>query len=1245
MVLEDYDTALAFADFEIGQKKGVVVSGDIDTIYTTTAATTLSVDLMDGITVQSSAHDSYAASDYNFSLAFADGSAVNWLSVNATGQLSKSSDIVLGDHHLRLTLTDKLDGTLVATRDFVLNAGKTFSGVATVNPGQTSSNSSYTALQQSTPYHDIINGTNGVNIYDGGAGNDVISGAGGNDILRGGHGDDTLNGGTGDDFIDTGAGLHIIDGGAGNDTLSFAERPLATRINLGDSAKYKLVSGIWTAANDGTHIRAWVDVDNNDRVSASDGFDYVRGIENIIAGAGNDTLKGDANDNELTGGAGRDLLTGGGGNDIFDISDTAGTMGAADRVTDFTAGDKLDIGGARTAFIEHYDGNTVIYAATGGEPDTGKIYAVLHGTHSLTSGDFTQSATLGSVVSQPPARDMFAGLNVSIYGAPTLADIDGDNDIDLVSGRGNGKFDVWQLVTSGTQAQSLTGLAAGDYVIGTITGGAVSIAKSSSATLSNNQVLLGKVNATGLGWESTGSNIGTVTGRDFLGDIVNGEVYIAANRPLYSALVGANNPLNGIDAGDNSVPVFVDLDGDNDLDLVSGTSSGQIGAWRKDNSGFTALTGSDNPFNGIDVGEHSAPAFIDFDGDGDFDMVTGAANGQFRFWQNTNSGFIESTGSNNPFNGFNVGGYSAPTFVDFDGDNDLDLVSGAADGRFRAWRNNGTNGFAALTGMANPFHRLDVGTNSNDRSKPVFTDVNGDGALDLVSGHRGGTVKIYFNAGELYDANVRLGTANGEWLIGSSEAEVVNGKGGNDIVKAGGGADIVYGGAGNDRLMGEAGNDRLMGNDGDDILEGGDGNDTLFGGAGNDTLKGGAGNDMLDGGAGSDVLEGGAGADTLMGGAGNDVLKPGASGTSGTQGAAIDDADIIDGGDGIDWLDYSDATGRAVVDLSGTPDNQGYIALGNKKVKNIEGIIGSDGNDRLIGTSGDDFFDTRGQNSSDGITTNDYVNGGAGNDTISYRHSDANVNVYLHGNSVNSGGHASSDVLVSIENVIGSRHGGDFLVGDSNDNIIEGLEGGDFMNGLGGNDTASYASSNAAVQVSLASRSGHTGGHAQGDELVLMENLIGSAFGDTLTGNDSANVLTGGGGADTIASGGGADRIAGGAGNDIFVLELAAGKRATDVVTDFATGDKIQVDVTPSQLTAINLLPNDPAKVALLESYLFFETSNDSNYATGNASNDAGINDTVITFNNGNQNPSDDVVVMVLEDWTADLTLAQFDLV
>lgn len=151
-----------------------------------------------------------------------------------------------------------------------------------------------------------------------------------------------------------------------------------------------------------------------------------------------------------------------------------------------------------------------------------------------------------------------------------------------------------------------------------------------------------------------------------------------------------------------------------------------------------------------------------------------------------------------------------------------------------------------------------------------------------------------------------------------------------------------------------------------------------------------------------------------------------------------------------------------------------------------------------------------------------------------------------------------------------------------------------------------------------------------------MENLIGSAFGDTLTGNASANKLNGGAGADVLI---------GGAGNDIFVLETNGSNRATDVVTDFAATDKIQIDLTPTHLALVNSLGNDAVKFEMAKNLAALKIANKSNYATGNTSNDATINDTVITHDNGTANTADDVVVMVLEDWTADLTFSQLDLV
>src|SRR6185436_1282769 len=46
---------------------------------------------------------------------------------------------------------------------------------------------------------------------------------------------------------------------------------------------------------------------------------------------------------------------------------------------------------------------------------------------------------------------------------------------------------------------------------------------------------------------------------------------------------------------------------------------------------FSALTGSANPLNGVDIGNRSAPAFADLDGDGDLDAMVGEQGGTFRY--------------------------------------------------------------------------------------------------------------------------------------------------------------------------------------------------------------------------------------------------------------------------------------------------------------------------------------------------------------------------------------------------------------------------------------------------------------------------------------------------------------------------------------------------------------------------------------------------------------------------------------
>jgi len=99
------------------------------------------------------------------------------------------------------------------------------------------------------------------------------------------------------------------------------------------------------------------------------------------------------------------------------------------------------------------------------------------------------------------------------------------------------------------------------------------------------------------------------------------------------------------------------------------------------------------------------------------------------------------------------------------------------------------------------------------------------------------------------------------------------------------------------------------------------------------------------------------------------------------------------------------------------------------------------------------------------------------------------------------------------------------LTGDGNANLIEGGAGNDTLNGGAGIDTASYASAAAAVTVSLATLTAQNTVGAGTDTLSNFENLLGSAFNDTLTGDGNANIIDGGAGNDTMNGGAGTDTV------------------------------------------------------------------------------------------------------------------------
>jgi len=145
-------------------------------------------------------------------------------------------------------------------------------------------------------------------------------------------------------------------------------------------------------------------------------------------------------------------------------------------------------------------------------------------------------------------------------------------------------------------------------------------------------------------------------------------------------------------------------------------------------------------------------------------------------------------------------------------------------------------------------------------------------------------------------------------------------------------------------------------------------------------------------------------------------------------------------------------------------------------------------------------------------------------------------------------GTAVADKLVGAggSDTIRGRAGDDYLSGGGNndelfgeagDDTLEGGPGRDTLdggaNGVDG-DTISYAGSAEAVRVNLVTAEA-TGGDAEGDVIMNVENIIGSAGDDWLRGDANDNRLTGLAGDDTlIGGGGGNDTLNGGAGDDVL---------------------------------------------------------------------------------------------------------------
>ena len=433
-----------------------------------------------------------------------------------------------------------------------------------------------------------------------------------------------------------------------------------------------------------------------------------------------------------------------------------------------------------------------------------------------------------------------------------------------------------------------------------------------------------------------------------------------------------------------------------------------------------------------------------------------------------------------------------------------------------------------------------------------------------------------FGYGSVF-VNIRhlTGSGYGDTLAGDSEDNYLIGLAGNDHLIGGAGADTLNGGAGFDIAYYRGSNfgvtvDLASGTgrygfaQGDTLqdIEG------LVGWKYRDVLRGDRHANYLSGYDGDDTLEGRGGDDRLIGGAG---------------------ADTLDGGDGIDTADYASSTRAVTVDLS-TGSGSGGDAEGDE-LRNIENLVGSQYADTLIGNDKSNVLvGGAGNDTLDGGAGRNTLTGGRGDDVfvlsgvrgsfeqadritdfergdrlrfdsdvthVAYRDAEGDTRLVT----LKEGTGALSRQVV-LEGVTASLSRGSLLthadidgtsvrnllnlVDDPAAGVLRGTGRADLIVGTGSVRTVDYSASQTAVQVDLSQTGAARGGDAEGDHFVNIDNIIGSARGDRLVGNEANNVLSGGAGDDRLDGSTGRNTLTGGAGADVFMLKKGAHATITD---------------------------------------------------------------------------------------------------
>jgi hypothetical protein len=203
-----------------------------------------------------------------------------------------------------------------------------------------------------------------------------------------------------------------------------------------------------------------------------------------------------------------------------------------------------------------------------------------------------------------------------------------------------------------------------------------------------------------------------------------------------------SSSFNGINVGSFSMPAFTDLDHDGLIDMLVGQETGEVSHYEQTAANSTSFIVRATNLSGVGGHYNSIVSVTDIDGDGLLEMVVGSGAGNFKHYEQTGPSSTSFTQLSNDFNNvFSAGGmtYQSPHFTDIDGDGLLDLLVG--DEFLSRYEQTGANGgtFTQLNNQ-NFGPTADAG---NGGSEVCVIDLDGDNLLDILIARSNGQLFHY----------------------------------------------------------------------------------------------------------------------------------------------------------------------------------------------------------------------------------------------------------------------------------------------------------------------------------------------------------------------------------------------------------------------------------------------------------------------------------------------------------------------